>query len=418
MPLLFAVLLALQAPSTCPDVPSCRAEAEAAAARGDYEAFHDLAWRTAQKGKPNDPALMFLLARAQSMSGRPDDALVMLQRLAGMHAAIDLTLPDFERVRRLPGWADLSARVSGTAPVGAAPPASLPNALAAGAEPPRAASPAPAAESADAGVTLTFAAPSNLGPFALAHDTVSRRFVIGDAPSRRLLVVDEVSKHVVAYVGAASAGFSDDLTAMSLDARRGDLWVASATGSGGAAATSIVHKLQLVSGRGLMEARPPDALLPVRFVDLAVAPDGTVFALDAAGARLFRLRPGSRSLEMAMHLEAAGAVALAIADDHTAFVAGARGLWRIDLESHAAQAVKSPDDLSGFISLAWRNGALIGVQRAAGASLVVRVALDAAGTRSQPRAILAASASPIVGTLADGRFYYLVGGAITRLPLR
>ena len=90
-----------------PTSASCRQAAVEAAARGDYEAFHDLAWRAAQKGRPNDPELMYLLARAQSLSGRPGDALVMLRRLAQLGVPTDARdNQDFERVRRLPGWAD------------------------------------------------------------------------------------------------------------------------------------------------------------------------------------------------------------------------------------------------------------------------------------------------------------------------
>jgi hypothetical protein len=47
----------------------CRKLAPDAAAP-EYERFHDLAWRTLQTGPKNDPALMYLLARAQSLSGR------------------------------------------------------------------------------------------------------------------------------------------------------------------------------------------------------------------------------------------------------------------------------------------------------------------------------------------------------------
>ncbi len=406
MAVLFVLLLALQSPPSCPDAASCRAEAEAAAARGEFEAFHDLAWRAVQKGRPNDPALMFLLARAQSVSGRPGDALVMLTRLADMHAPVDLTLPDFERVRQLPGWEALAARVGG-------PPASPDLSRAAAASPPSPAA-APVRATPD---SLPFDVPDGFRAFAMAHDSVSRRFVIGDAPARRLLVVDEVSRHVVPYVSAGSAGFYDQLTALTVDARRGDLWVVSAKGAA-PDSVSILHKLQLVSGRGLMDLRPAESLSPVRFVDVAVTPEGTVLALDAAGGRLFRLRAGSRSLEVAQRLDAGGLSALAAPDEHTAFVASDRGVLRVDLASHAVQAIRSVDDLSGFISLAWRNGALIGVQHAAGASLVVRVVLDAAGMRARPRAILAASPSPIVGTLAGGSFYYLVDGTIKRLPLR
>src|SRR4029450_11534298 len=86
----------------------------------DYETFHDLAWRAVQKGKPNDPALMYLLARAQSLSGRPGDALVMLQRLRELGIRTDAaTNDDFRFVRALKGWAEVAA----TAPTAAAPPA-------------------------------------------------------------------------------------------------------------------------------------------------------------------------------------------------------------------------------------------------------------------------------------------------------
>jgi hypothetical protein len=67
----------------------CRELALAAAERGQYETFHDLAWKTLQAGPPRDPALMYLLARAQSLSGRPYDALIMLERLVDMHVAVD-----------------------------------------------------------------------------------------------------------------------------------------------------------------------------------------------------------------------------------------------------------------------------------------------------------------------------------------
>ena len=60
----------------CTEWHHCRQLALAAADRGDYETFHDLAWRAVQTGPPRDPALMYLLARAQAVSGRPHDALI------------------------------------------------------------------------------------------------------------------------------------------------------------------------------------------------------------------------------------------------------------------------------------------------------------------------------------------------------
>ena len=61
----------------CSTAQVCQTLALEAVDRQDFEAFHDLAWRAIRKGRPNDPELMRMLARAQSLSGRPLDSLVM-----------------------------------------------------------------------------------------------------------------------------------------------------------------------------------------------------------------------------------------------------------------------------------------------------------------------------------------------------
>jgi hypothetical protein len=86
----------------CRDALDCGQRALDAAERKDYEAFHDFAWRAVQLGPKNDPSLLFMLARAQSLSGRPLVALVMLRRLATTGgAAAAVTSVEFERVRAL-----------------------------------------------------------------------------------------------------------------------------------------------------------------------------------------------------------------------------------------------------------------------------------------------------------------------------
>jgi hypothetical protein len=418
------LLLLLQAPAApCVDVADCRARALAAAAAGEFETFHDLAWRAVQRGKPNDPELMVLLARAQSLSGRPGDALVMLGRLADLGVSTDaLTSDDFKTVRLIPGWPALEARLVGRP---APPPAPLAPAPAASAAPlaPAPLAPgapaAPLAPTAAAPTPLTFDA-TGLDPRGLAHDSVSRRFVLGDRKAGRLLVIDEVSHNLVNYVSAASAGFYPELTAFTLDARRGDLWVVSASADGEpGAASSVLHKLQLVSGRALLEARTPPAASPVRFVDVTVAPDGTVYALDAIDSRIFRLRPGARALESVMRLQARQPTAFTAADDRVLYVAAEKGLVRVDLGARTAAPVKSVEELTQFESLAWRAGSVIGVQRVGSSSLIVRIAFDGAGTRAQPRHVLAASPDATVGTVAGDAYYYLADGhTIRRLAIK
>ena len=90
-----------------------------AAERGEFETFHNLAWRAVQTGSPRDPALMFILARAQALSGRPHDALVMLDRLAQMGVVSDVdSNDDFARTKQLPEWPDVAARIDRLRPPG------------------------------------------------------------------------------------------------------------------------------------------------------------------------------------------------------------------------------------------------------------------------------------------------------------
>jgi len=102
----------------CGEWRACRQLALAAAERGEYENFHDLAWRAVQSGPPKDPSLMYLLARAQALSGRPHDALIMLQRLTEMGVAPDATNEDFSRARELRDWPEVEARIAAVAASG------------------------------------------------------------------------------------------------------------------------------------------------------------------------------------------------------------------------------------------------------------------------------------------------------------
>jgi len=408
---LLALLLVLQTTAACADVADCRAQAQAAAARGDYEIFHDLAWRAVQKGPRNDTGLMNLLARAMALSGRYGDALVMLGRIADLGGPTDaVTSPDFALVRQLKEWPALEAKLAGRpAPEPAAPPA-------ASAAPSPAVPAATGTRGSESGELLSFEGTS-LDPIALAHDAVSRRFLMGDRHARRLVIVDEVSHHVVDYVSASSSSFLQNLTGFTIDTRRGDLWVVSTGGDD--SASSMLHKLQLVSGRTLAEIAPPDGAGAVRFVGVAATPDGTVYALDAAGSRLYRVRPGTRALELVMRLESPAPSALVAVDDRVLYVATGQGLARVDPSARTVTKVKSADELSGLESLAWRDGSLIAVQPAGGGYAVVRLSLDGAGTRVQRRTVLASSSTPTVGTLGRDGYYYLSdAGTIRRLTLR
>lgn len=435
VPLILVLQLAVaQSSASCADVADCRARASNAAAAGDYESFHDYAWRAVQKGKPNDPDLMYLLARAQSLSGRPSDALVMLQRIADLGVATDAaTNDDFRRVRALKDWPALEAKLAAvaakasSAPAPAAPAKSpapakkdVPRAKPETRPAPAAAE--PAAPAVDAGEeTLTFDAPA-LDPAGLAYDAVSRRFVVGDRRGARLVIVDEVSHHLVNLASAASAGFYDTITSLAIDARRGDLWVTSVKAS---APQSALHKLQLVSGRVLLDIPVPADLGPVRFVDVGVLPDGTVLVLDAGGRRVLRVRPSGKSWETAAELPSqspAKTPAGMAVGDGVVYVSDTSGLTRVDLSSRESRPVQhdARTALGGISTLRASNGSLVAVQQVDGKKLaLVRLRLDATGRRVTRREVLAPSLESSA-TAVDGKhvFYLTSGEGTTATTIR
>jgi hypothetical protein len=413
----------------CRQWQQCRQLTIDALAAGDYERAHDLAWRTVQLGPRNDGDLMYLLARAQSLSGRADDALVMLGRLldAGLKPAA-ATDDAFRAVRALPGWPQLEARMT-SSDTSAAPDrnASAKSPGTSSAKTGNSAAPLPPAEpsaaSPAAGV-ITPAAPSRiedalrlpgagLAPSGLAYDGASARFVVADRAHEKLVIIDERSRHTVDLVRSSSAGFYD-ITGFEIDPRQGDLWVVSAerpqAGADTARATAL-HKLQLVSGRPLFMVRVPDDLLPARLDDVAVSHRGAVFVLDTIGGRLFRLQPSTRTLSVVATLAVNHPSSIAPADEHVVYVAHDGGIARVDVGTGMVTPVTAPAglSLSGFERIRAEGNQLFGIQRTAeGERRAVSVRL--VGGRAASLDVIAsniAMSEPSAATLSGDSFYYL-----------
>ena len=361
----------------CTEWHDCRRLALAAADRGDYETFHDLAWRAIQTGPPKDPALMFLLARAQALSGRPHDALITLQRLAEMGVPADVAANDeFLVTRQLPGWPAVSARIEGLTHPGS-PPLGSPAAIASSA-PANTPSPSSPSPSSTLGGGSRFSTEGfTLG--GLAYDAVSSRFLVGDRLGRKLMVVAEGTNHAVDFVRAASAGFRD-VAAIEIDGRRGDLWVVSAAPADGA---GTLHKLHLGSGRPLKSFPMPAGRAPVTLVDLDVTPAGAVLVLDAAGAQVLVLQPGGTAVEHVMKVDDAGPASLAAGGDAgIAYVAHRNGVSRIDLRARTATRVTAPASISleHLEQIRWRRRALFAIRvEPDGTHRIIRLDLNANG---------------------------------------
>jgi hypothetical protein len=368
---------------------------------------------------------MYLLARAQSLSGRPRDALIMLGRLAKRGVVTDAaTDEDLDGARRLSGWPDLELLINGiatatavSAAVPSAPSVSTLTAADGGATPPPVPETAPVVRNALRFEPLPAEEVSNFSgePFVasgLAYDAVSGRFLFGDMAGRRLIVVGERFDTAVDLVRAASAQFHD-VTAFEIDTKRGDLWVASTDPDGGAGA---IHRLQLISGRPLALIESPVQFQAVRLIDLAIAVNGALLVLDAAASRVIRLRSGGKTLEELMAVDVAVPTSIAAAgdDDRTAYVAHREGIVRLDLQLRSAAPVTSPDGitLGGFERIRWHRNTLIGVQvQPDGSRHIVRLQLSRGRAVTDATVIGAAlsrDAGPTFATVSNDDVYYLV----------
>jgi hypothetical protein len=270
---------------------------------------------------------------------------------------------------------------------------------------------------------------ASLATIGLAHDSVSRRFIVGDPSANKLVVVDEVFNRVNDLVGAASGGFFG-LRALEIDQRRGDLWVAN---SGGDRRPSV-HKLQLVSGRVLFELPLPAGFGDAFFDDLAVAPSGAVLILDSRGRRLLRVPAGARLFERLIEDPALDtARSIAPVDDHVAYVAHEKGLIRADLSAPGFAAVQIARGirvegavLQGLERIRWHRGTLLAVQAdGKGASRILRLALNRTGTRVTAVEVLddgVAMPDPTAAAVDGGVLFYLTqeSGAsiVRRIPLQ
>ena len=358
---------------------------------------------------------MSLLARAQSLSGRGYDALIMIERLAAAAVIVDEvdTSDDFRRVREYPQWLQLLETISRLRSSGAsavapsamadktagkpapvsdpatagkrvAPPASV----SAPSELPRDKPPAPVAPTSAADATTAGKPVAPTGgesvsalpastpiPVAFAHDAVSARFVTADEASDVLRVVSESAGTATALISPGWSG-NARLTALAIASRTGDLWVAGTLGK-----KTTIHRLQLISGRLLNTFTFPEDVGEVHVAALVVSPTA-LFALDSAGRRIFVRGVKSADVRVQASLPRdITPTGLAYAGS-SLYVSHAAGVLRIDLTARGQRAVSAAKafDVTQLRSLAWHDGSLLAIQGDDASATVVRVRLNASGS--------------------------------------
>lgn len=381
----------------CATWMTCGAEAVAAVQKKEFERFHDLAWRAVQLGPPRHPQLLYLLSRAQSLSGRPGDAIVTLERLASMGVPTNArTEEHFKAARAHPRWPAVEALMA------------------------RAAAPV------EAGAVAFRLPQRDLVPEALTYDEAGSRFLVGSLYKKKIVQVRRDGTRMSDFATADTAGFGGVL-GLRIDPSRGVLWVNSAatpevegydpkTQEG----RSHLHALELRTGK-LIASLAPRGAGPHLLNDLAISRPGDVYVTDSAAGAVHRVAAGTRALEPFVTIGGGlypNGLALDAAE-RTLYVASAAGISRVDLATRRVTLVEPAGDiaLSGIDGLYMHRGTLVAVQNnLSGVSRVVRFTLDPTGRRVTAAHVLESNLPEFqiltTGVLVGDDFYYIANAQL------
>ena len=258
-------------------------------------------------------------------------------------------------------------------------------------------------------------------PLAIAYDKVSARVIIADDSSGTLRGLSDLSGNVVDLVSRGWGGGYHS-NALVIDSKRGDLWVVG-TRIGGQGAESIVHRLQLVSGRLLYSVPPPEDAGATRFAAVALS-SSSLFVLDAEGGRLFELAGDDKTLRLRIAVPQQDLRGLTLASDTVAYLSHAGGLLRIDLATKRIEPVNAAPGipLDGIEWIAYFENSLLAVQRRPdGTMAAVRFRFDRRGrtlTAVDTFGTAAAKSAAVLGTTLFSVAALPVGTAVARVDLR
>jgi sugar lactone lactonase YvrE len=338
---------------------------------------------------PRSTRALYNLACARSLTGDTEGAVAELTRLADWGVAFDIEADaDFGSIRDTEAFQAVAARMRALDErVGASP--------------------------------VAFSIPQkDLLAEGIAHAPKTGAFFVTGVHRRKIVRIDAAGQ-TSDFVPEGRDGLLSAVGVVADPGRRA-LWVATE-------ATPLMAGFREADeGRSfLLELDLDDASLRRRLAppaeggrvsDLALAPDGSVYAADPASGRVYRLRPGAARLEMLVDegpLVSPQGMA-ATGDGAFLFVADyAQGVARVDLPSGAVHLLETPEDLlaTGIDGLVLAGDSLVGIQNGLRPHRVLRLRLDAERSRIVEGVILERShprfEEPTLGVLVDDALYYV-----------
>jgi sugar lactone lactonase YvrE len=389
---LAVVVATLGAPSAQepkPDLAADVARATEAYKAKDYATFV-AAYEHAIGLVPDHPRIWYNLACGYALTGKPEKAVAMLERLAAaglVYPAADDT--DFAAIREsAPFKAVLERFAANLAPV----------------------------HHAETAFTIP---EKGLVTEGVAYDPVGGAFYVSSVHKRKVMRVDR-SGAVSDFVANRPELWA--ALGLRVDAKRRVLWVTTAAmpqmvgydakDEGRSGVLEYDLKTAKLLGTFLLDGAPEKHSI----ADLTLSGAGDVYLTDSETPAVYAIRRGRERLErlpVAAPFVSPQGIAFS-GDERRLFVADyARGIFVVDAKTMEWAKLEHPDDvcLLGFDGLCFAGGALYATQNGIRPKRVVRIALDATGLRAARLDVLESSTpglgEPTLGAVVDGWFYFV-----------
>jgi hypothetical protein len=331
-----------------------------------------------RKQRPDDGLLVFYEAITRIALGERDAALASLRTLKSRKLGL-IPLRDFgfESVWGDPEFQKLRKELAGNEP-----------------------------RTPDAPVTFRLTNPK-LIPEGIAYNAKRDRFLIGSVAQKKIVVTDRKGD---------PRDFSkvedklDCVLGMIVDPVREQLYAVSTNGFLDEAKTqrrNAVFRYDLQTDHLADRFDAPEAM---QLNDIAIAPNGTMYATDSMSSTLFRKKPDEKTLTP---FGSKGAVpeanGITLGADGNLYVGISTGIAKIDTSTGAPTRLAQPDTVvtGGCDGLYWYEGDLIGIQNVTNPGRVVRIELADKGTRIAGLIVLQSHhhpnfAEPTTGAIAHG----------------
>ena len=348
----------------------------------------------ADAAMPRIPDLLYTIARAQALAGRPEKALTALEQAVALGFGVGAeTEPAFETIRGLPRFGALLPRIADNS---------------------RAVSRSRSA--------FTIAEP-DLIPEGAAWDPKTRTLFVGSLHKAKVVAIGPDGK-ARDFVRPGQDGLWQVL-GMKVDAARSALWVCSAEGDapgGNTARRSGLFRFDLETGR-LTRKYPAPAGGRHLFNDLVVTEAGEVYLTDSEEGSLYRLPAGGKALEVFVPGGTLGypnGIALS-AGERFLYVAHAPGIVVWNRTTGERFPLPAPDNvtLAGIDGLYFHRGSLVAVQNGVEPNRVVAFPLSARLDRVTGCRVLERGNPlfdiPTTGAVAGDGFYFMANTQLTAL---